>query len=324
MGIVRANFIMPQDPPDRPGIAEQRARKTHRIRLPEGHDLLGLRGLRDEAHGDGGNARAGPDRLGERHLVARTELHLRVVDIAARRSVDHVDADLLQAPAQHHRLLDVPAALRPVGRRDAIEDRLVLRPRIAHGARDLEGETHAIVERASVCVGALVGDRRDEGMDEVAVCAVDLHHVEARGERVLRALAEILDGAPDLVQRHLLRRRVVAERDRARCERLPAALFPRKRLAAAPRLVDRGLAPGVRDLDRGHGSAGADEFRDRFPRLCVRVGPDPGVPRRNAPLGRDRARFDAHERGAAHGAAAQVHEVPFIGHAVLAGVLAHG
>ena len=54
----------------------------------------------------------------------------------------------------------------------------------------------------------------------------------------------------DLVRAHRVRLdRVVVERDRARRPRHPAALLRPQRLAALPRALAAGLAPGMRDLD---------------------------------------------------------------------------
>src|SRR5690349_903826 len=55
----------------------------------------------------------------------------------------------------------------------------------------------------------------------------------------------------------------------------------------------------------------------------MRFGPDARIPRGDASLGSYAARLDAHHGGAAHRAAAEVDEVPIVGHAVLARVLAH-
>src|SRR5690349_9387650 len=59
-------------------IAQQGAREDHRVGLPERDDLLGLRGLGDEADRTRGNADLAAYRLGEGHLVARPEVDLLV------------------------------------------------------------------------------------------------------------------------------------------------------------------------------------------------------------------------------------------------------
>ena len=56
---------------------------------------------------------------------------------------------------------------------------LSLRPDGAHRVDDFEGEAHAVLAAAAVLVGALVGERREELVDQVAVGAVDFDDVEA-------------------------------------------------------------------------------------------------------------------------------------------------
>ena len=67
-------------------------------------------------------------------------------------------------------------ALGPVGRADAVEERLV--PGAADLLCDSERPAQAIFQRAAVLVRADVGERRDEFVQEVAVCAVDLDEVD--------------------------------------------------------------------------------------------------------------------------------------------------
>src|SRR5262249_41275884 len=149
-------------------------------------------------------------------------------------------------------------------------------------------------------------------------------HIEARLERYLRGPREIIDGSLDLVARHRPRRRIVAEGDVAGAERLPSALIQGERLSAEPWLVAGSLAARMRDLDRGHRTVVGKESRDRRPRARMRLRPDPRVPGCDTAFGSDAARLHAHHRRAADRAAAEVHEVPFVGHAVLARVHAHG
>src|SRR5471030_2409357 len=106
-------------------------------------------------------------------------------------------------------------------------------------------------------------------MQQVAVRAVDLDHVESGVERVARGPAEILDGALDLGQRHRAWGCILAEGDRARTERLPGAFAWRERLSAQPRLVALGLAPRVGDLHAGNRAVIANELRGAVPGMQI-------------------------------------------------------
>ena len=77
------------------------------------------------------------------------------------------------------------------------------------------------------------------------------------------------------------------------------------------------LRPAWAKLNAGHTRPGcADETDNWRERLGVRIGPDAEVLRRDAALGRNGGGFRHHQSGAAHGAAAEVNKMPFIGQAV--------
>ncbi len=118
------------------------------------------------------------DRLAQRHLIERTGLDAGAVE-AAGRDVDHIDSTRLEFARQRHRIVDRPAIRAAVRRRDADEERLVRRPYRAHGVGDFEREAHAVFAAAAVAVGALVGDGREELVDEIAVRGVNFDDVES-------------------------------------------------------------------------------------------------------------------------------------------------
>ena len=109
---------------------------------------------------------------------------LRIV--AAGGGIDVIAAELLQLARERDGVLDRPAALDPVDGRDAHAERLALGPGLAHRLEDLERQAHAVLEAAAVGIGALVRQRREELMQQVAVRGVQLDHVEAEA---LAALA---------------------------------------------------------------------------------------------------------------------------------------
>ena len=82
--------------------------------------------------------------------------------------------------------IDRPAAFGPVGGGDADEEGQVSGPDGADGVDDLEEEADAVLEAAAVLIGALVGEGREELVEEVAVGGVDLDEVEAGGEGAMR------------------------------------------------------------------------------------------------------------------------------------------
>ena len=63
------------------------------------------------------------------------------------------------------------------------------------GLRDLDGEADAVLDRAAPAVGALVGGRVQELVDQVAVRAVQLDAVEPGLDRALRRVGVLADGA---------------------------------------------------------------------------------------------------------------------------------
>ena len=106
-------------------------------------------------------------------------------------------------------------------------------------------EAHAVQLAAAILVVAHVGERREELVDQVAVRAVDIEHVEARLVGAPRRLAPALDDLRDLGARERARRRIgVGRVDAARRDQLPALPVPdlRRRLRAARRPPTAGSA----------------------------------------------------------------------------------
>ncbi|MNY24074.1 hypothetical protein D3C86_1577680 [compost metagenome] len=92
---------------------------------------------------------------------------------------------------------------------------------------------------------------------------------------------------------------------------------------AEPRPVGAGLAPGMGQLNAGNGSLGGDEAGDALQGFNLFVIPQTEVLGRDTPVGGDRRGFGKHQPGPADSAATEVDQVPVIGQAIDAGVLAH-
>ncbi len=109
---------------------------------------------------------------------------------AARRAVDDIDAARLQLPRERDGVLDGPAVRAAVDGGDAEEQGQVLRPDSPDRRRDLEREAHASGEVSAVAVVTRVGQRRQEGMDQVAMRRVHLEDLEAGLQRAARGGGE--------------------------------------------------------------------------------------------------------------------------------------
>jgi hypothetical protein len=176
----------------RPGrLAQRRPGEQDHVRLPVGQHLLGLGRLGDQADRPGRDVGPASYAGGERHLVAGTHRD-RGRGVAPGGDVDQVDAVLPQVRAQPRALLDVPAAVDPVGARDPHHQRHAVRDRGAHRVDGLEQQPDPVVEGAAVGVVAPVGQRREELVEQVAVGGVDLDRVEPGGDGRRAASANAL------------------------------------------------------------------------------------------------------------------------------------
>jgi hypothetical protein len=254
-----------------------------------------------------------PDAGRELDLVARAHRDLLQGRHAAARHVEELAAALFQLGGKGEALRQVPAALDPVGGRDAHAHHHLRRYRRADRIEHLQREAHAVLERAAVVVGALVGQRRQELVQQIAMGAVDLDRVQAQRIGAARggheAFLHALQAGGIQRQRHGLALRM---RHVRRGDGLPAALAIRRDVGAAlPRHFAGGLAAGVaeldRDLDRRVLAHGVD---DRLQRRRVLVGPQAQVVGRDASLRRHRGGLDDQEAGAGQGQVAQVDHVP--------------
>jgi len=229
------------------------------------------------------------------------------------------------------RLLDVPgvAVVEPVGRGDADEHGLAVRPLVADGLGDLADEPAAVLEAAAVLVVPVVRDRGEELVEEVAVGRVHLRDLEAGLAGAPGALPERINHVLDAILREFPGRpRVVLERVRvgARRDRVPAAVVLGEWAALVlPGSRGPGFPAGVCELDAGGRALLAHELGDRLEGVAVVVAPDAEVLGRDAAPFLDGGRLRDDDAGAADRPRPQVDAVPVGREAVagLAGVLAH-
>jgi hypothetical protein len=141
----------------------------------------GFRLLRfsDQSNGNRRHADLSLHSLGIGDLIARSEL-----DCLRRRNssggyMDSSAAPALKSLRESNRSFDIPAAGNPVGRRNPDPDWLVCGKSVTDGIEYLEREAHSVFETAAVFVLALVRNRREELVEQIAVGSMDLDGIEA-------------------------------------------------------------------------------------------------------------------------------------------------
>jgi len=268
----------------------------------------------------------------KRRLVSRSSVRVLLWVVTTGADVEDIDALLRQQRREAHRvvdgpgLLDVLLLLEPVGGADAQEQRHGIRDQAANHLDDFERETRAVLEAAAVLVGAGVGHRRQERVQQVAVGIVDLDGVETDVEGALDGVGVRLLEALDVVQRHLARVRVLlVPWDRGRGDHIvrPAVEVLACDLAARqPRRHGAGFAAGVRELDHDLLVLRVRELHDARDGFFLAVLPQADVFGRDAAFGGHGGGFDAGQAWSALHDAADVCGVPFGVVAVLGAVLA--
>jgi hypothetical protein len=100
--------------------------------------------------------------------------------IATRADVQNVDTFVGQDGGELDCVFHCPGLgdlgdlLKPVGSRDTEEERHLLGDDLASLLDKLDSKTSAVLEAATIVVLTLVGDRREEGMEQVAVSLAKL------------------------------------------------------------------------------------------------------------------------------------------------------
>ena len=265
------------------------------------------------------------DAFGDRHVVARVARRANIGLRAARRDADEIDAFAFERLGDGHGVVRRQTAFAPVYSGNARPERHGLRHHGAHRARNGQGKAHAVREAAAILIGALVGQRRDEAVHQIAVRHVQFDLIEADAQRALRRGNEGLAHAVKVRLGRLARHvPAFAPGQRRRAESRPRILSGLQRLGAFPRALRGCLAPGVRKLDAELGGARPPALRDdALKRELVVVGIKPHAAVGDAALPLDMRRLDDDQRGAGIGQHAEMHHVPVIGAAVVGGILAH-
>jgi len=158
--------------------------------------------------------------------------------VGAAGDLEHVDVLGVELCDDIQGLLLGETAALEVGQVQLDREDLVGPDRDADRARDLEQEPPPTLGVAAPFVVALIGRRREELGDEVAVGTVQLDAVEARFDDDPGGLGEPRDQLEDLLpgERPRLRGSGMVAGDRARCDH-------------AGGQADKRLSPGVVDLD---------------------------------------------------------------------------
>ena len=264
--------------------------------------------------------------LRQRHLVAGPERDLLQRRDAAGGDVDPVDATFLQFLAKIRWFAPGPSRPRP-----SRSPRRGCRPACCPGTRHARRRTpradSACGSRASRhIVGALVGDRRQELMQQIAVRAVQFERIDAEPLGTFGGIHERVADAREAGSVERGRRGLaLLVRHRRRRHRLPAAwLAERDLLPAVPWPRARALAASMGELHRDGGFRMlAHRSEDRLQRGLVGVAVKPEAARRDAADRLDMRRLDAEHRGAGQREIVDVGEMPVIGRAVLGRILAH-
>jgi len=176
-------------------------------------------------------------------------------------------------------------------------------------------------------IGTGVDQGREELMDEVAVGSVNFDKFEAGFEAAASALGESLGDSRDAFGcegfgLNGFRSEALC---RGRIDGTPAAIGNGDGSAlVAPGNGSGGFEARVGELGSGHGAVLAEEADGTGEVLDVSVFPDAEVGRTDAAVGEDGGGFGEDSARAANGASPEVNQMPVVGKAVFAGVLAHG
>jgi hypothetical protein len=306
-------------------VAEHLAGQKDQVGLALGDKGVRLAGVSDHAHSRGGNAGFSTDPGGKRRLEAGTDGNSGVGDLAAGGDVNKIDTARAEEPSEFYRLVDGPAALSPIRGGDADEEGQMSRPCGAHSVHNFKKQAGAVEEAAAVSVGAVVGKRGEEFMEQVAMGRMNLNEVKSCCERPLCTLCKGVDDGGDSGLIEGLGYSVVgSEGYSAGGDGLPAAFFWKQQAFAAEGYGHAAFAAGVGQLNTGADALRMDEADDLLEAWDVRIFPDAKVSGGDAAFREDGGSLEQDEARTTLSATAKMDEMPVVGESVLRRILAHG
>src|ERR1700733_1258651 len=306
-------------------ILEHAAGERDHIGLAGSDDFFGVARFGDQSDGHRGHAGGLLDRLRKRQLIAGRQWNFLQGRYPAGGDVDPVDAAFFQLLGKLDGLFEVPAALDPVGRRDLDAHRLFRRKHRAHGIEHFERITHPVLQGPAIFIGALVGDRRQELVQQIAVRAMQLDGVDTQPAGAPRGFDEGLANAlePHDIEYERLQLAILV-RHLGRPHRLPSSLGERYLLPPLPRLVTRPLAARMGQLNRNRDRRiPSDRSKNRPQRRFGGVIPQTEASRGDAADGFDMGRLHAEHPRARQSQVIDVGKMPVVRLAALCRVLAH-
>ena len=171
---------------------------------------------------------------------------------------------LLERLRQHDALVEIPAALGPVGCGDARKQRHVAADHRANRIGNLDHNAYAVLKRTTVFVVAVIDERVEELRQQVAMRGMNLNHLETGLHRAPCGIAESVHNVVDLIHRKLARCRQVAKWQLARRNRLPTTQLGRHitGVGANGETTRRALASGMIELNRRHSTSVLHSLRN--------------------------------------------------------------
>lgn len=187
---------------DRVGVCHELSAHDNHVCFARGNDFLRFLDARDAAYDRDGNVYVGTFlyRCRPFHVVAVGQVdgghcvgHPSGFDDEALGNVDGVDV-LLREFDEFDRLLDAHTALDKLVSANSHIDGNVVAYAFANGAQHLEWISVSALKASAVMICSLVEQWRQELSEQVAVCRMDLDHVEVSGAQTLHHIAiRVLD-----------------------------------------------------------------------------------------------------------------------------------
>ena len=100
-------------------------------------------------------------------------------------TVNHIDAFGFQPRCQQDRVFEGPSAFRPIRATEPDEQRLLVWPHFADSPDRFQEEANAVFEGTAIVVGAMVGQGREEFVDQIAMSAMEFNDVESSSQGTL-------------------------------------------------------------------------------------------------------------------------------------------